>query len=78
MKKKSKYERVVIHAEYEILDHFDSEDAEREWWATHEFSGELWDALEDKSGEIAAELDEILPLPTGPRRRAGAASRRNR
>ena len=68
MKKKPMYERTVIHSEDEIPDHFESEDAERDWWATHELSEELWDALEDMSGELAAELDEILPLPEGPRR----------
>ena len=68
MKKKTKYERIVIHSEDEIPDHFESEDAEREWWAAHELSDELWDVLEDKTGELAAELDAIIPLPEGPRR----------
>jgi hypothetical protein len=63
MKKKTKYERVVIHSLEEIPAHFASEDEEREWWAEHEFSDELWDCLDD----MTAELDEIAPLPDGPR-----------
>jgi hypothetical protein len=66
--KNLRHERIVIHREDEIPDHFDSEDAEREWWATHELSDELWDSLEDKTGELAAELDAIIPLPEGRRR----------
>ena len=68
MKKKPKYERTVIHSEDEIPGQFESEDAEREWWATHELSDKLWDTHEDTSGELAVELDEIIPLPEGPRR----------
>lgn len=64
MKKKTKYERIVIHSLDEVPQDFESEDAERDWWAEHEFSDELWDSLED----MTAELDEIMPLPEGPRR----------
>jgi hypothetical protein len=71
MTKKAKYELTVVNSLDEIPD-FASEDEEREWWATHEFSDELWESLEDKSGELAAELDEIIPLPSGPRRRMKA------
>jgi hypothetical protein len=62
--KKTKYERIIIHSLDEIPQHFDSEDAERDWWAEHDLSLELWDSLEDTT----AELDEIMPLPEGPRR----------
>jgi hypothetical protein len=64
MKLPSKYERIVINWLDEIPE-FANEDEEREFWWTHEFSDELWDSLPDASEE----LDEIAPLPTGPRRR---------
>ena len=65
----SKYELKVIHTLDEIPD-FESEDEEREWWAEHEMSDELWNSLPD----MTAELDEIAPLPDSAqrkRRRAG-------
>ena len=57
---RAKYELTVINSLDEIP-HFKNEDEERDWWATHEFSDELWDSLPDASEE----LDEILPLPDG-------------
>ncbi len=48
----------IIHSLDEIPD-FDSEDAERDWWAEHDLSKELYDSLPD----MTAELDEIFPLP---------------
>jgi hypothetical protein len=56
--------RTIIHSLEEIPAQFASEDAERDWWAEHDLSPELWDSLEDTT----AELDEILPLPGGTRR----------
>ena len=64
MKKKIKYELTVINSLDEIPQ-FENEDEERAWWATHEFSDELWDSLPDASDE----LDEILPLPDGQKSR---------
>jgi hypothetical protein len=57
MKRREK--RIVIKSLDEIPAHFESEDAEREWWASHDLSLEVWESLEDTT----AELDEIAPLP---------------
>ena len=67
MSNNSKYDLEVIHSLDEIPD-FKTEDEEREWWANHEMSDELWDSLPD----MTAELDEILPLPNTPRTRKRA------
>jgi hypothetical protein len=58
MKPEPKYERTPIYSLDEIPD-FANEDEERDFWAEHEFSDELWDSLPD----MTAELDEIAPLP---------------
>jgi hypothetical protein len=63
MTKKTRKQLIIIRSLDEIPQHFESEDAEREFWATHEFSDELYDQMEDAT----AELDEIAPLPDGPR-----------
>jgi hypothetical protein len=34
-------QRIVVRSRAEIPTHFPSEDEEREWWATHELSGDL-------------------------------------
>jgi hypothetical protein len=49
----------IIRSLDEIPERFESEDAEREWWATHDLSEELYNSLED----ITHELDEIAPIP---------------
>jgi hypothetical protein len=33
--------RIIVHSRAEIPTHFASEEAEREWWATHELADEL-------------------------------------
>ncbi len=43
---------------------FASEDEEREWWATHDLSEELYDQLKAKP----AELEAILPAALKKRR----------
>ncbi len=58
MKKKIHYELKVVRSLGEIPD-FSTEDEERDWWAEHELSEELWNSLPDAT----AELDEIAPLP---------------
>ena len=52
MKKTTKYERIVINSLDEIPETFESEDAEREYWATHEYSDEVWESLEDVTDEL--------------------------
>jgi hypothetical protein len=64
MTKKTHKQLKIIRSLDEIPQHFESEDAEREFWASHEFSEELYDQMEDAT----AELDEIAPLPDNPRR----------
>jgi hypothetical protein len=60
---RKKAKLIIIHSLDEIPDHFDSEDEEREWWAMHEFSEELYGQMEDTTGE----LDEIAPIPEAAR-----------
>jgi len=59
----------IIHSLDEIPTHFASEDDERDFWAEHELSDELWDSLPDANEE----LDRIAPLPDGARRRKRVA-----
>lgn len=67
MSEESEYERKPIYS-LDKIPEFQSEDEEREFWAEHEFSDELWDSLPD----AAEELNRIAPLPDTPRRsRAG-------
>jgi hypothetical protein len=54
----------IIHSLDEIPSHFDSEDDERDFWAEHELSEELWDSLTDATEE----LDRIAPLPDGKKK----------
>ena len=68
MSENSKYDLKVLDSLDEIPD-FKSEDEEREWWAEHEMSDELWDSLPD----MTPELDQIAPLPNTPQRRRHAA-----
>jgi hypothetical protein len=42
---------IMIHSLDEIPDSFASEDEEREWWATHEFSDEMYERLPDYTQE---------------------------
>ncbi len=60
--KKSERELTIIQSPDEIPERFESEDEEREWWATHDLSAELYESLED----VTHELDEIAPVPEGP------------
>ena len=60
------YELNVIRSLDEIPDHFESEDAEREFWGTHEFSEELLDSLPDEPidfdlppRELITSLDQV-------------------
>ena len=55
-----KTKRAVINSASEISEHFESEDAEREWWANHDLSFELWESLTDTTSG----LDEVAPLKT--------------
>jgi len=60
--KKSEQELVIIHSLDDIPERFDSEDDEREWWATHDLSADLYDSLPD----VTHQLDDIAPLPEAP------------
>jgi hypothetical protein len=51
------YELIVINS-LEEIPVFTNEDEEREFWATHEFSDELWESLPHDT----TELDELLPV----------------
>ena len=62
--KKSEKKLITIQSLDEIPERFDSEDDEREWWATHDLSAELYESLDD----VTHELDEIAPVPEGPLR----------
>ena len=42
---------------------FASEDEEREWWATHDLSEELYDQLKAKPAELEAILPAALKKP---------------
>src|SRR5687768_7691731 len=53
------YELTVIRSLDEIPATFLSEDDERDYWATHEFSDELWDSLPHDT----TEFDRLVPLP---------------
>jgi hypothetical protein len=57
MKRKTVKKVSIIHS-FDEIPKFSSEDEEREWWATHDLSEQLYDQLE----ESQAELEEILPL----------------
>ena len=45
---KPRYELTVIRSLDEIPNHFESEDAERDFWGSHEFSEELLNMLPDE------------------------------
>ena len=61
----------IIQSLEDIPERFESEDAEREWWATHDLSEDLYNSLDD----ITHELDEIAPLPeTEPEKKPRKAS----
>jgi hypothetical protein len=49
---------MIIVDSLDEIPRFANEDEEREWWATHELSEQLYERLEDTSSE----LDQILPL----------------
>lgn len=57
MKRRTVKKIKIIHS-FDEIPEFSSEDEERDWWATHDLSEQLYDQLED----ARAELDEILPL----------------
>jgi hypothetical protein len=66
MKSKKPVDLIIVRSLDEIPS-FASEDEEREWWATHQLSEELYEQLEDASSE----LDEILrSVPAKPGRSA--------
>lgn len=68
--KKATPKLTTIYSLDEMPSQFDSEDDEREWWATHELSDELWESLEDVTGE----LDEMMARNAAKRAtRAGRA-----
>jgi gas vesicle protein len=46
-----KVKTTLIHSLNEIPATFASEDDERDWWATHEFSEELYETLRDYSDD---------------------------
>lgn len=56
-KPRSMVKRTIVSSLDEIPTHFSSEDEEREWWATHEFSDELYDELQQHA---SADLRELL------------------
>ena len=69
MNNKSTKRMKIIHSLDEIPERFESEDAERDWWAEHDYSKELYESLPD----LTSELDEVSPLPKSrqrPKRRA--------
>ena len=59
----------IIHSLDEIPSHFESEDDERDFWAEHDLSEELWNSLPDDNEE----LDRIAPLSDSPEKRRRAA-----
>ena len=50
-----KQEAIAIHSLSEIPTTFASEDEERDWWATHYLSDEVYEQLEDRT-EFVREL----------------------
>ena len=69
MNNKSTKRMKIIHSLDEIPERFESEDAERDWWAEHDYSKELYEALPD----LTSELDEAATIPKSrqrPKRRA--------
>ena len=60
----------TIYSLDEIPTHFESEDAERDFWAEHDLSEELWNSLPNATDR----LDKIAPLPEGTQRRKRMAS----
>jgi hypothetical protein len=60
----------IIHSLDEIPSHFDSEDDERDFWAEHELSEELWNSLPD----VTDELNSVAPLTDSGSERKKAAS----
>jgi hypothetical protein len=57
MKRKT-VKKVSIVRSLDEIPEFSTEDEEREWWAVHDLSEQLYDQLEDSREE----LEEILPL----------------
>ena len=51
--------RVIIRKLEDIPSGFASEDEEREWWATHDFSDSLRKKLQAKTGEANVWLAEF-------------------
>ncbi|MBI3988250.1 MAG: hypothetical protein HY347_01395 [candidate division NC10 bacterium] len=62
--------RKIIHSLDEIPATFPSEDAEREYWETHEFSDELYDAQEIQrlTVEHRALIQKLMAGTAGVRR----------
>jgi hypothetical protein len=58
-------ERIVIQSEDEIPSSFESEDEEREWWATHEFSDDMLE-------RYAPSWDDVAEMLLAPRYSARA------
>jgi len=65
-KEEPQYELLVIRSLDEIPDHFESEDAEREFWGTHEFSKDLINSLPEEPPDfdlpprtLITSLDEV-------------------
>jgi len=56
--KKGKVKKLTIIHSFDEIPEFSTEDEERDWWATHDLSEQLYDQLEDSR----TELEEILPL----------------
>ena len=70
MIRKSTKRMKIIHSLDEIPDHFESEDAERDWWAEHDYSKELYESLPD----LTSELDELAPQVPNKQRPGWRAS----
>jgi hypothetical protein len=69
--------RIVIHSLDEIPSAFPSEDAEREYWETHELSSELYDDQEAKrlTREHRALIQKLRAGTAGVRRHRPSQSR---
>ena len=50
---------IIIHKLEEIPAKFASEDEEREWWATHDFSDSIRKKLQAKTSEANIRLSEF-------------------
>ena len=58
---KTKAKKKIVIRSIEEIPSFESEDMEREWWATHDMSEELYNKLERAAPELKAILNTQRP-----------------